>query len=239
LANVDAAKAEKNVATASDAVHPKIDIVLATTMASEAVTVQSSITNVVVATATASEAATFHSAINADIVVAVASKTSSTAVSVFSSKAGIFYSVVPAAKADTASKANPEDYDEISVVGYREKWCREWIEINPSVVPKKFVIVAVPLYACTCQGCTSILAGVLYKVEWCFCDTFFDADPKCANMHLYDPPNPVTNYVELTSVKIIMTMKSLSVTGDTAVVVDSIHVITVSSQWTISELLGV
>jgi hypothetical protein len=54
-------------------------------------------------------------------------------------------------------------------------------------VPKKFGIVAAHLHSCSCQGYKDILAGVVYKVACYFCDTFFDADPKCAKMYFDDP----------------------------------------------------
>jgi hypothetical protein len=65
LVNADAAKADKIVAntTASVAVHTKTNIVVATIMVSEAIAVQSSITNDTVTTTPTSEAITFNSSV--------------------------------------------------------------------------------------------------------------------------------------------------------------------------------
>jgi hypothetical protein len=63
----------------------------------------------------------------------------------------------------------------------------EWVIFYPSDVPTKFVIFVAPLPAFTCQDCTAILAGVVYKVECYFCDIFMEADPKCAKIYFYDP----------------------------------------------------
>jgi hypothetical protein len=87
----------------------------------------------------------------------------------------------------TATKAM--DSPKAKIVYSAKTSTKEWVSFNPSAVPTKFVIVAPPLPACTCQVCTHILAKVVYKVDCYFCDTVFDADPKCANM-FFDYPHP-------------------------------------------------
>jgi hypothetical protein len=78
------------------------------------------------------------------------------------------YMIVYAAKTNT--KAGPA--------------INECVNFYPSAVPTKFVSIAPPLSACICEGSTYMLANVIYKVECYFCDSFFDADPNCANPHL-------------------------------------------------------
>jgi hypothetical protein len=65
----------------------------------------------------------------------------------------------------------------------------EWVNFDPSDEPTNFLMVAPPLPACSCQGCIDMLANFVYTVECYFCETFFGADPKCANMY-FDNPHP-------------------------------------------------
>jgi hypothetical protein len=79
---------------------------------------------------------------------------------------------VSAAKTDT--KAGPA--------------ANEWVNVYPSVVPTKFVIVAAPLSACTCQSCTAILANVVYKLSVTFVTLSLTLTPSVPTCSLSTPP---------------------------------------------------